>query len=705
MLDLRTRTKIHAGSAAAIALAVAMGAGSLVALREIGGQLDAVSGAQFPVFRALSDVSVGFKEAHKFLANMAMERTNQAAMQTGDCAACHQDGSVFADRADQVLARFQKALSEVDSLPRTGAVEQLWPPARAQLADWLGRAKELRARLSERDRLLSAGASGAAQAAAVERSLWALWGDLHHRADALDAAIGDIDRALRAEAEASRAAGDRAGRRLVQFQVALAAVGALLMALLGWLVGRSVERAIGGLVAQTSRLTAAAAAGELEVRGDEGAVPSEFRAIVQGMNRALEAFLGPTRLSTELVERVARGEVPPDIAEPYQGAFEVMRRSWNALFEVMRSRARDMASLVEAAKAGNLSARADPSRYTGGHAALIASMNKVLDHTQRPLEEAMAVLERIGRKDLTARMSGEYGGDFGRMREAINAAARALEEALCQVAEAAQEVSGAAGQIASSSQAVAAGASQQASSLEETHAALESMSDRTRRAADSAQAANGLASGARSAAQSGAEAMEHMAAAIGKIRGSAEGTSQILKDISEIAFQTNLLALNAAVEAARAGEAGRGFAVVADEVRSLALRAKEAADRTEALIRQSVAQAGEGEAAADQVKAKLSEILGAARKVSDIVAEMAAASSEQAVGIEQVSKAVGEMDRVTQQNAASSEESSAAAEELSGQSRDLAEMVGTFRLERAGKARARAAPREAKERSRPAGEA
>jgi methyl-accepting chemotaxis protein len=681
MRQLRTHTKIQAGFAAALAVAVATGVASYAASREVGRQLDTISGSEFPVFRGLSDVRVGFKETHKFLANLALSRANAAVMQGGDCAACHADGSIFSGQADLALGRFERALAEVDGVPRTPVVARLWPEARPELAAWLGVARDLRAQLAASD------GQGQARSAAAEDRIWKTWQDLHHRSDRLDEVLQKLDEAVRAEAAASRAAGDAAVGRLAWSEVAALLAAALLMALLGTLIGRSVDRAIGKMVDQTSRLTAAAAAGQLDVRGDEGAVPPEFRPVVEGMNRTLEAFLVPMKLCTENIDRVAKGEIPADVAGDYQGAFAVMRQNWNALFEVMRSRARDMAALVNAAREGNLSARVDPSRYQGGHAALIAAMNKVLDLTQRPLEEAMQVLERLGRKDLTARMSGDYRGDFGRMRGAVDAAAEALQRALSQVAETVDQVSGAAGQISSSSQAVASGASQQAASLEQTRASLEAMTAQTRRAADNAQEANGLAGGARDAAQAGAEAMAQMTGAIGKIRASAEGTSQILKDISEIAFQTNLLALNAAVEAARAGESGRGFAVVAEEVRSLALRAKEAAVRTEALIRQSVAQAGEGEATAGRVNQKLSEILSAARKVSDIVAEMAASSAEQAQGIEQVSRAVAEMDKVTQQNAASSEESSSAAEELDAQSEELAALVATFHLGRAAERR------------------
>jgi methyl-accepting chemotaxis protein len=219
------------------------------------------------------------------------------------------------------------------------------------------------------------------------------------------------------------------------------------------------------------------------------------------------------------------------------------------------------------------------------------------------------------------------------------------------------------------------------------------MASITKAALDNSERANGLAHAAGSAASGGAEAVEALQGSMGRIRTAAEGTSQIIRDINDIAFQTNLLALNAAVEAARAGEAGRGFAVVAEEVRSLALRAKEAATKTEELIRQSVKEATEGEVTAKHVAQKLGEIVQGVGKVTDIVSEIAATAKEQTSGIDQVNKAVTEMNKVTQQNAASAEESSSAASELSGQSEELAAMVGAFQLDRnAGKGLQRPAP-------------
>jgi methyl-accepting chemotaxis protein len=449
-------------------------------------------------------------------------------------------------------------------------------------------------------------------------------------------------------------------------------------------LNRCIE-AVNRLVKDAGALAQAGVEGRLATRADASRHQGDFRRVVEGVNQTLDAVIGPLNVAARYVDEISRGQIPAPITDRYNGDFNAIKENLNTCIAAVNLLVADAGKLVEAAVSGRLSTRADAAKHQGDFRRVVEGVNQTLDAVLAPVVEASAVLEQLARRDLRARMTGSYQGDHARIKEALNATGQALEEALGQVASAVDQVSSASTQIASSSQAVAAGASEQAASLEETSTSLDSVLAITRQATDNARQANGLAQSARVAATEGAAAVEQMQGAMGKIRASAESTSQIIKDINDIAFQTNLLALNAAVEAARAGEAGRGFAVVAEEVRSLALRAKEAATKTEELIRQSVKQAGEGEATSKQVAGKLGEIVAGIGKVSDIVSEIATAAEGQASGIDQVNKAVVEMDKVTQQNAASAEESSSAASELSGQAEELAAMVGAFQLDRTGK--------------------
>ncbi|HVO18661.1 MAG TPA: methyl-accepting chemotaxis protein [Anaeromyxobacter sp.] len=442
-------------------------------------------------------------------------------------------------------------------------------------------------------------------------------------------------------------------------------------------------RAIRSLVEDARELAEGAVAGKLSVRADAGRHQGEFRAIVQGVNEALEAVVGPLRVMAEYMERISHGEIPPRRKGEVRGDIVAMQASVNRCLDSLAALVADAERLAEAAVKGQLSSRADLSRHEGAFRGALDGVNRTLDAVVAPVVDAAGVLKRLAERDLGARVVTHYHGDHGRIAASVNSAAQALHDALRQVAQAVEQVSSAATQIAASSQSVAAGASEQAASLDTTGSALASVAGGTRQTAEGAQQADRLAQGARSTAAEGASAVEHLQSAMVRIKASAEGTAQIIRDINDIAFQTNLLALNAAVEAARAGDAGRGFAVVAEEVRSLALRSKKAATKTEERIRQSVQEASQGEAAAQRVAAKLGEIAGSVGQVTDLVARIAAAASEQSLGIEKVTQAVREMDRVTQQNAASAEESSSTACELSGQAEELAAMVASFRLEEA----------------------
>jgi len=498
------------------------------------------------------------------------------------------------------------------------------------------------------------------------------------------------------------------------------------------MVNDTIERVRGnlqGLVTEINRVSAEHDAGEVDAAIDAARFSGDYRTMAEGINTMASNHVAMVRLAMNVVGEFGRGHFEAALA-PLPGKKRLINDTVEQVRANLKALIADATLLSRAALSGKLDVRADASRHEGGYREIIEGVNGTIDavvapmHDLRnvldrlaagdldartdptrhqndarrildgvngtlsallaPIGEATTVLGRLAERDLRVRMNGEYQGEHARMRDALNATAEALHDAMMQVATAVDQVSSAATQIASSSQAVAAGASEQAASLQHTSASIDSVAGMTKHAADSAHQANLLAEGARVAASEGVGSMERMQGAMAKIRASAESTSQIIKDINEIAFQTNLLALNAAVEAARAGEAGRGFAVVAEEVRSLALRAKEAAQKTEDLIRESVKQSNDGEVMSREVASRLSQIVTSVAKASAIVKEIAGVEKEQSNGILQLHGSISEMDKVTQQNAASAEESSSAASELSGQAEELAAMVGSFRIERGG---------------------
>ncbi len=436
---------------------------------------------------------------------------------------------------------------------------------------------------------------------------------------------------------------------------------------------------LNGLIDDMNHMSTEHDKGDIDIKMDTSKFYGAYRTMADGLNNMVFDHIAMNRKAMATVKEFGDGNFDAPLEKfPGKKAFinetvEQVRRNLKALIA-------DATMLSKAALDGKLATRADASKHLGDFRAIIQGVNDTLDAIIGPVNEAAEVMRSVARKDLTARVTGNYKGDLDSFKNDINQAVADLDQALSQVAEAADQVTSASGQISSGSQSLAEGANEQASSLEEVSSSLEEMSSMVNQNADNATQARNLSAEARKYADEGNQAMVKMTNAIGKIKASSDETAKIVKTIDDIAFQTNLLALNAAVEAARAGDAGRGFAVVAEEVRALAQRSAEAAKSTTSLIEGSVGNANAGVQITDEVAKLLQQIVGGSAKVNDLVAEIAAASKEQATGIEQVNQAVAELNKVTQQNAANSEESASAAEELNSQASELTVLVNSFSL-------------------------
>jgi methyl-accepting chemotaxis protein len=327
---------------------------------------------------------------------------------------------------------------------------------------------------------------------------------------------------------------------------------------------------------------------------------------------------------------------------------------------------RDIADLVQSAAAGDFTRRLNEAGKTGFFAALSKNMNQLMETSDVGLNEVVRVLGAMAQGDMTQRITRDYEGIFGQLKNDANASTLKLSSIIADVRVAADALTSASAQVSSTAQSLSQAASEQASGVERTSSSVEEMSASVAQNTENAKITDGMASNSAKEAVAGGNAVSQTVSAMKQIAAK-------IGIVDDIAYQTNLLALNAAIEAARAGEHGKGFAVVAAEVRKLAERSQVAAKEISEL-------AGTSVTVSEEAGQLLTAMIPSIRKTSDLVQEISAASEEQNTGLAQISSTVSQLSQVAQQNAAAAEELAATSEEMSGQAEQLQGLMDFFTL-------------------------
>ena len=348
---------------------------------------------------------------------------------------------------------------------------------------------------------------------------------------------------------------------------------------------------------------------------------------------------------------------------------------------MMASLRQSFGDVVDAAIVGDFSKRVETNFADAELNELAGSVNNLVQTVDTGLAETGEVLSALAETNLTRRVTGDYKGAFGRLRDDTNAVADKLTDIVAQLRRTSRGVRSATGEILAGANDLSERTTKQAATIEETSATMEQLATTVQQNAEKANEASVKSKAVSLTAEEGGVAMDEATNAMERITTSSSKISNIIGLIDDIAFQTNLLALNASVEAARAGDAGKGFAVVAVEVRRLAQSAASASADVKLLIEQSANEVSTGSKLVSDAASKLTQILSAIRENSAVMEAIARDSREQATSIDEVNLAVRQMDEMTQHNAALVEQTNAAIEQTEGQASELDRIVDIFVLD------------------------
>ena len=183
---------------------------------------------------------------------------------------------------------------------------------------------------------------------------------------------------------------------------------------------KTLQESVQMLSSDTSMLITAAVNGNLATRADAGKHQGDFRIIVAGINEIMDTVIGPLNVAADALYNFGDGIIPKEITEDYRGDYARIKSGLKSVITAVSMRGQDLELLRTAAQEGDLSVRADTSKYSGYNSKALYTVNEILDHFSIPLAIAAAYVDRISKGNIPPKIIDTYNGDFNAIRNNLN---------------------------------------------------------------------------------------------------------------------------------------------------------------------------------------------------------------------------------------------------------------------------------------------
>jgi methyl-accepting chemotaxis protein len=455
-------------------------------------------------------------------------------------------------------------------------------------------------------------------------------------------------------------------------------------------------------------------AGNLDYRVDLSKYTGYSRDMFEGINKMLDAIIGPLNVAAEYVERISYGDIPDKVTEEARGDFSLIKNNLNQCIDAINLMITDIRMLSESAVEGRLDTRADELRHQGDFRKIVEGVNKTLDSVIEPVHEAMRVSAEYAAGNFTARIDEKLHlqGEFTTFKNALNGIGIELSRMLSLINDelyqgvnvlsaASTEILSVTSQLSSSTAETATAVNETSATVEEVRKTSEVTNQKAKTVSEKSQAVNQVVKSGQTSVEeiiSGMnqinQQMESIASNVIHLSEQSQAIGEIIVSVTDIAEQSNLLAVNASIEAAKAGEFGRGFGVVAQEIKSLAEQSKQATTNIRNILTDiqrgisstviSTEQGTKTVATGMKLTKDAQEAIAVlSQGISDAARagiQITASSQEQVVGMDQISIAMENIRTAAQNNLEVTRQVEKTARDLHDLGNNLKEITERFRV-------------------------
>jgi methyl-accepting chemotaxis protein len=149
-----------------------------------------------------------------------------------------------------------------------------------------------------------------------------------------------------------------------------------------------------GVSKEINEVTDAILKGNLTTRGKAGAVAGDWQKLVGGINALIEAFVKPIEMASTYVARIGQGEIPPKVADSYNGDFNTIKNDLNACID-------GLAGLVEANQVlQRMTVNDHTTRVEGSYQGIFAEVARATNMAQDRVKHITEIMKNVAVGDL-----------------------------------------------------------------------------------------------------------------------------------------------------------------------------------------------------------------------------------------------------------------------------------------------------------------